>query len=114
MNQKSIIELYSDDWGESKNGKKGTASRSVWASIERNTLTFEQQDIGPLLEEMFGNSDYERVYTVSLPALKSALAVKDEELLSELKKRFNTSDAFDKFREFISDNNIEVISFYFG
>ena len=35
------------------------ASRSISVEIKDGLVRFEQQDIGPLCEEMFGDSDYD-------------------------------------------------------
>ena len=40
------------------------AARSIRVEIKDGLVTFEQQDIGPLCDEMFGDSDYERVIEV--------------------------------------------------
>jgi hypothetical protein len=100
--------LYSDDFGKTN----GTASRYVDASIDGDTLTVNQQDIGP----MFGDKgDMERTSTVSLLAVKKALSVdSDENLLLVLKQRFNTMGAFDEFSDFIRKNNIKVLSYWNG
>ena len=37
------------------------AARSIRVEIKDGLVTFEQQDIGPLCDEMFGDSEYERV-----------------------------------------------------
>lgn len=85
------------------------ASRSIRVEIKDGLVTFEQQDIGSLCDEMFGDSDYERVIS-DLPAeqLRSAMGIKtDRELISVLKRDYNTSDAFDRFSEFVYDNHLK-------
>ena len=81
------------------------ASRSIRVEIKDGLVTFEQADIGSLCDEMFGDSDYERVISdLPVEQLKSALGVKtDKELISVLKRDYNTSDAFDRFSEFVYD-----------
>jgi hypothetical protein len=114
MNARTI-ELYSDDFGETKDGKKGTASRYVRVYIDKEDLTIEEQDIGPLIKQIYDDSDHERIFTVSKLAVKKALSVdSDEELFSILKERFNEMDAFDKFSKLTTLNNIEYISCYAG
>ena len=84
-------------------------SRSIRVEIKDGLVTFEQQDIGSLCDEMFGDSDYERVIS-DLPAeqLRSAMGIKtDRELISVLKRDYNTSDAFDRFSEFVYDNHLK-------
>lgn len=85
------------------------AARSIRVEIEDGLVTFEQQDIGPLCDEMFGDSDYERVIS-NLPAgqLRSAMGIKtDRELISVLKRDYNTSNAFDRFLDFVYDNHLK-------
>ena len=61
------------------------AARSIRVEIKDGLVTFEQQDIGPLCDEMFGDSDY----------------------ISVLKRDYSTSDAFDRFSEFVYDNHLK-------
>ena len=108
VNQKTLsATLYEDN--------NLNAARSIRVEIEDGLVTFEQQDIGLLCDEMFGDSDYERVIS-NLPAgqLRSAMGVKtDKELLEVLKRDYNTSDAFGRFSEFVYDNHLEY-SIYCG
>ena len=85
------------------------AARSIRVEIKDGLVTFEQQDLGTLCDEMFGDSDYERVIS-DLPAeqLRSAMGIKtDMELISVLKRDYNTSDAFDRFLDFVYDNHLK-------
>ena len=85
------------------------AARSIRVEIKDGLVTFEQQDIGSLCNEMFGDSDYERVIS-DLPVgqLRSAIGVKtDKELIAVLKRNYNTSDAFDRFLDFVYDNHLK-------
>ena len=93
--------LYEDD--------NPNAARSISVYIEDGLVTFEQQDIGPLCDEMFGDSEYERViFDLPVEQLRSAMSVKtDRELISVLKQGYNTSDAFDRFSEFVYDNHLK-------
>ena len=101
--QKTLSEtLYEDD--------NPRAARSIRVEIKDGLVTFEQQDIGSLCDEMFGDSDYERViFDLPVEQLKSAMNVKtDKELLSVLKRDYSTSsDAFDRFSEFVYDNHLK-------
>lgn len=85
------------------------ASRSISVEIKDGLVTFEQQDIGPLCDEMFGDSEYERVIS-NLPVeqLRSAVGVKtDRELIAVLKRDYSTSDAFGRFSAFVYDNHLK-------
>lgn len=85
------------------------AARSICVEIKEGLVTFWQQDIGPLCDEMFGDSDYERVIS-NLPVeqLRSAVGVKtDRELIAVLKRDYSTEDAFDRFSKFVYDNHLK-------
>ena len=84
-------------------------SRSIRVEIKDGLVTFEQQDIGQLCDEMFGDSDYERVISdLSVEQLRSAMGVKtDKELIAVLKRDYSTSDAFDRFSKFVHDNHLK-------
>lgn len=93
--------LYEDD--------NPNAARSIYVEIKDGLLTFGQQDIGPLCDEMSGDSDYERVIS-DLPVgqLRSAMGVTtDKELIALLKRDYSTEDAFDRFSEFVYDNHLK-------
>ena len=85
------------------------AARSISVEIKDGLVTFEQQDIGTLCNEMFGDSDYERVISdLPVEQLRSAMGVKtDKELISVFKRDYNTSDAFDRFLDFVYDNHLK-------
>ena len=93
--------LYEDD--------NPNAARSISVEIRDGLVTFEQQDIGPLCEEMFGDSDYEWIiFDLPVEQLRSAMGVKtDRELISVLKRDYSTSDAFDRFSKFAYDNHLK-------
>ena len=104
----------SENMGEEKHttlyrDKNPDAARCIDVSIEDGLVEFGQQDIGPLCEEMFGDSDYERII-FNLPArqLRAAMHVKtDGELLAVLKRDYGTEDAFGRFLKFVHDNHLE-------
>lgn len=85
------------------------AARYISVYIEDGLVRFEQQDIGTLCEEMFGDSDYEWViFDLPIEQLKSAMGVKtDKELISVLKRDYSTEDAFDRFSKFVYDNHLK-------
>lgn len=91
------------------------ATRYISVYIEDGLVRFEQQDIGTLCDEMFGDSDYERViFDLPVEQLMPAMGVKtDKELISVLKRDYSTSDAFDRFSNFIYDNHLKY-SIYCG
>ena len=99
--------LYEDD--------NPNASRSISVEIKDGLVTFEQQDIGPLCDEMFGDSEYERViFDLPVEQLRSAMGVTtDKELLALLKRDYSTEDAFDRFSAFVYDNHLKY-SIYCG
>ena len=85
------------------------AARSIRVEIKDGLVTFEQQDIGSLCNEMFGDSDYERVISdLPIEQLSPAMGVKtDKELIAVLKRDYSTSDAFDRFSKFVYDNHLK-------
>ena len=101
MIKQQFTELYNDN--------NPNSARSIRVEIKDGLVTFEQQDIGPLCDEMFGDSDYERVISdLSVEQLRSAMGVKtDKELIEVLKRDYSTSDAFDRFSEFVYDNHLK-------
>lgn len=101
MIKQQFTELYNDN--------NPNSARSIRVEIKDGLVTFEQQDIGPLCDEMFGDSDYERVISdLPVEQLRSAMDVNtDKELISVLKRDYSTSDAFDRFSEFVYDNHLK-------
>ena len=101
MTKQQFTELYHDN--------NPNAARSIRVEIKDGLVTFEQQDIGPLCDEMFGDSEYERViFDLPVEQLRSAMGVKtDKELLALLKRDYSTEDAFDRFSEFVYDNHLK-------
>ena len=71
------------------------ARRTIWLEeTEDGGISIQAQDIGKAVEEAFGDSDYERWYTV--PA-----AEKDKLLIALMKARFGERmKAVDEFRAF--------------
>ena len=56
------------------------ASRSISVEIKDGLVRFEQQDIGPLCEEMFGDSDYEWIiFDLPVEQLRSAMGGQDRQ-----------------------------------
>lgn len=101
MTKQQFTELYHDN--------NPNAARSIRVEIKDGLVTLEQQDIGPLCDEMFGDSDYERVIS-DLPVgqLRSAMDVNtDKELIAVLKRDYSSSDAFDRFSKFVYDNHLK-------
>ena len=101
MTKQQFTELYNDN--------NPNAARSIRVEIKDGLVTFEQQDIGPLCDEMFGDSDYERViFDLPVEQLRSVMDVNtDKELISVLKRDYSTEDAFDRFSEFVYDNHLK-------
>ena len=107
MQKTLLATLYEDN--------NPNAARYISAYIEDGLVRFEQQDIGPLCDEMFGDSDYEWIiFDLPVEQLRSAMGVKtDKELLAVLKRDYNTSDVFDRFSKFVYDNHLKY-SVYCG
>ena len=101
MTKQQFTKLYNDN--------NPNSARSISVEIKDGLVTFEQQDIGPLCDEMFGDSDYERVISdLSVEQLRSAMDVNtDKELIAVLKRDYSSSDAFDRFSKFVYDNHLK-------
>lgn len=93
--------IYKDDHSD--------AARSIWLTLNNGILSMEQQDIGPLVERFYGDSDYERfLHNISANAVEEVLGTaSDKALISKLKEMFGTNSGFDDFAEFLRKNNIE-------
>ena len=90
----------------------------VEASIGDGKLTISGQDIGPVVEEIFGDSDYEYFYSFDkantrklLEAFKPGAEMK--EFLELLAGKFSGPDGCALLREFCSDKDIEYDFFSF-
>lgn len=91
------------------------AARSISVEIKDGFVTFNQQDIGPLGENMYGDSECEHViFGLPVEQLRSAFGVEtDKELLAVLKRDYNTSDAFDRFSSFVYERHLKY-NYYSG
>jgi len=84
---------------------------------EKGQLIFEGQDLGKLVEEWWGDSDYEYSYTIEsaeVEKLYSILGIASFDkhaLLLEIKKRFEGNEAYSKFGDFMRENNIDFGAF---
>lgn len=84
---------------------------------EKNDLIFDGHDIGKIVSELMGDSDYEYQYTVRFNEVKKIAAIfnidqhKKTVLLKEIKNHFNQNDAYSKFGAFMKENSIEFESF---
>lgn len=84
---------------------------------EKGQLIFDGYDIGKVVEEWWGDSDYEYCYTIeplNVEKLFSILEIANGNrysLLLELKKRFGNNTAYSDFGKFMTENNIEFKPF---
>ena len=80
---------------------------------EKGQLYFDGYDTGKLVEEAWGNSEYEYSYTVESDEVNKfyqAFNLKDGDksgLLQLLKKEFSVNKAYSLFGEFMMAHNIE-------
>ena len=93
--------LYKDD--------NPRAKREIWASIVDGELKIEMQDIGPLTDEFYGDSDRERTMSGISPMYVGLElgATNEDELLQKLVEEFGTDDGFDRLCDFLRENKIE-------
>jgi len=84
---------------------------------EQDQLIFDGYDIGKRVEELLGDSDYEYSYTVEfievnkISRLFNINITEKSTLLMEIKNRFNGNDAYSKFGDFMTENNIKFSRF---
>jgi hypothetical protein len=80
-------------------------------------LILEGYDIGPQVDEFFGDSDYEYSYSIDPEEVKKLYDLLNvareerQELLLAIKKRFGGNHAYSAFGEFMSENDIEYDAF---
>jgi hypothetical protein len=84
---------------------------------EKGQLIFDGYDLGKTVKDWWGDSDYEYTYTiepVEVEKLYSILGIASSDrhaLLLEIKKRFEGNDAYSKFGDFMTKNNIDYSAF---
>ena len=84
---------------------------------EKGQLIFDGYDIGKTVADWWGDSDYEYTYTIEAVEVEKlypllGIASSDKHaLLLEIKKRFGGNEAYSKFGDFMSKNNIEYTAF---
>ncbi len=84
---------------------------------EKDQLYFDGHDIGKSVEEIWGDSDYEYIYTIEPEEVNKfykLFSIKDGDksnLLQEIKNRFSVNKAYSLFGEFMREHNIKFSSF---
>jgi len=84
---------------------------------EKGQLIFDGQDIGKSVGEYWGDSDYEYTYTIEpmeVEKLYPLFGISNSDknlLLLEIKKRFAGNEAYSKFGDFMSKNDIDYSAF---
>jgi len=84
---------------------------------KQNQLIFDGYDIGKRVEELLGESEYEYSYTIEfveankISKLFNINIAKKPTLLKEIKNRFNGNDAYSKFGNFMTENDIKFSRF---
>jgi len=85
----------------------------ITASFENEDLVVEGYDIGKVVEESWGDSDYEYSVTVrkaDIPKLCQELEISSSdpmEILQHIAKRFNGNHSYSAFRDFLEEHDIE-------
>lgn len=84
---------------------------------EKDQLYFDGHDIGKSVEEIWGDSDYEYIYTIEPEEVNkfyNLFSIRDGDkstLLQEIKNRFSVNKAYSLFGEFMRENNVKFSSF---
>jgi len=88
--------------------------------FEGEDLKLDGYDIGTLVSEMWGDSDYEYTITVSavelpkLYELNKVLFGEKKKLISTLAKFLSENRAFSKFEEYLEENTIKFTCFTYS
>lgn len=84
---------------------------------EKEQLILDGYDIGPAVEESFGDLDYEYIHTIEPEEVKKFYAIFNVQmgdqagLLAAIKKDFSASNAYTLFGEFMKTHDIKYSSF---
>ncbi len=84
----------------------------IVARFEEDKLIIDGYDIGKIVEEVWGDSDYEYIMTIpasSLPALYRLLGVEvgdQRRLLEALAERFHGNTCFSALGDFLDEHHI--------
>lgn len=97
-----------------RNERNKQGFRFLSAEIQHNgDLIFEGQDIGPVVEEFFGSSEYEWRWTIKaehIPILQRVLT-EDGNIINLLETRFSNEKAADVL-SFLEEHNIPFDSWH--
>ena len=100
--------------------KRKNIKVTIDLGFEGEDLKLDGYDIGTLVSEMWGDSDYEYTITVSaseLPKLYELNKVpfgEKKKLITTLAKSFSLNEAFSKFEEYLQKNKIVFTSFTYS
>lgn len=84
---------------------------------EKGQLYFDGYDIGKTVEEYWGDSDYEYIYTIEPEEVLKLYAIfgisegDQSGLLMAIKDHYGGNDAYSRFGEFLSANDIKYAGF---
>lgn len=84
---------------------------------EKGQLYFDGYDIGKTVDDLWGDSDYEYVYTIEPGEVNKFYQLFNIQngdksvLLREIKNRFSVNEAYTLFGEFMRVNNISFSRF---
>jgi hypothetical protein len=103
---------YDDDDGRSVIlvSERGANSRRVTASMSDNGLVISGQDMGPLVEMIFNDDDYEFWYTVPTDQLSEfarRIGAKPDTILQTLKAKWSGA-RFEDLEEILRDPTMKV------
>lgn len=90
---------------------------TIYVYFEDEKLVIEGYDIGKIVEEAWGDSDYEYSTTINPEEVKKLYPLFGVEeghkrrLLDAIKGRFHTNTCYSEFCEFLENNNIKSDGF---
>lgn len=84
---------------------------------DKEQLIFDGYDLGQAVKELKGSYDYEYHYSIEMKAVQQiallleALPEDKASILKAIKRHFSGNDAYSKFGDFMSANNIDFKRF---
>ena len=92
--------------------KRKNIKVTIDLGFEGEDLKLDGYDIGTLVSEIWGDSDYEYTITVSASELPKLYEL--NKVITTLAKSFSLNEAFSKFEEYLQKNKIVFTSFTYS
>ncbi|HTJ11547.1 MAG TPA: hypothetical protein VL547_05970 [Dinghuibacter sp.] len=92
--------------------KTPAISVDIWLGFEGDDLVLDGYDLGQLVDELRGDSDYEYTITVSAADLEQLYALhrvapgQRTDLVEAIAEKINGNKSFSLFREYLKENQV--------